>query len=422
MAAQHYIKDVHNVRGLISVIFSTLFLIGFSQSVSAQNPSPPELEVSVSSTSVSLSWPETSNTTGYKLIYSDYPSASTVEFMDLGSATSIAADLPVGSSYYVGVQAYNEVGVSLFSNIDYFTTTEKNADAEACSIDNLNPLYAWPLAGENGRDWVISNYIDQMPGLGISDYASEPGASGKAYDGHRGIDISIPSFREMDAGVYVYAIQGGLVTSVVDHFPDRATSCESLDWNVVVVRQTDGNTVYYGHLRTDSAVVQSGQNVNKGDLLGQIGSSGCSTEPHLHLELVHPVTDVVDPFLNNLWCDAPPYEPAVSVFAGFLLEAPANRYPEALKDPPPDIRSFPVGSRILPISHSANGSVGDSVGVRLLRPDWSEQVSAEITFSEAHRHAYWTWNVGTVDEPGIWLLQYLANGIPQRMLQFEVTQ
>ena len=319
------------------------------------------------------------------------------------------------------MQAYNEHGAGLFSNIDYFATTERKAEAAACAIDNSNPLYAWPMAGENGRDWVISNYIDQTPGLGISDYASAPGVSGKAYDGHRGIDISIPSFREMDAGVNVYAIQAGQVTSVVDHYPDRATSCEDFAWNVVTVRQADGNTVYYGHLRTDSAVVAVGQNVNKGELLGQIGSSGSSTEPHLHLELVHPVTDVVDPFLGNLWCDAPPYTAPVSVFAGFLLEAPARQYPEPLKDPPPDIRSFPVGSRILPLSHSANGAIGDTVGVRLLRPDGSELASSELSFTEAHRHAYWAWNVGSVDTPGTWLLQFLADDIPQYMLQFEVT-
>lgn len=42
-------------------------------------------------------------------------------------------------------------------------------------------------------------------------------------------------------------------------------------------------------------------------------------------------------------------------------------------------------------------------------------------FTEAYRHGIWTWNMGIVDTPGIWLLQFFANGIPQKMLQFEVT-
>ena len=264
---------------------------------------------------------------------------------------------------------------------------------------------------------MITNYVDQNPGVGISDYRSEAGVSGKSYDGHNGIDIAIPTFREMDSGVNVYAIHSGLVVEVEESFPDRNTSCVSNQWNTVTVAQNDGNRVYYGHLKTNSAVVEPGQQVAKGELLGQVGSSGCSTAPHLHLELRSGSNGVVDPFLTNQWCDAPAYEPPVTVFTGVLLEAPANQYTDALKDPPADINAIAVGRSLLPILHSANGSIGDTVGVRVLNPNGDVHIESAITFSNAERHGSWVFNAGIVDQAGVWTVHFLANNVLQYALQ-----
>ena len=41
----------------------------------------------------------------------------------------------------------------------------------------------------------------------------------------------------------------------------------------------------YAHLRQGSVAVRTGQRVEAGDLLGEIGNSGSSTEPHLHFHV-----------------------------------------------------------------------------------------------------------------------------------------
>lgn len=53
--------------------------------------------------------------------------------------------------------------------------------------------------------------------------------------------------------------------------------------NMVVVDHPDGRQTRYAHL--ESIAVEAGQTVGRGQTLGQVGSTGLSTGPHLHFEL-----------------------------------------------------------------------------------------------------------------------------------------
>ena len=53
--------------------------------------------------------------------------------------------------------------------------------------------------------------------------------------------------------------------------------------NLVIVEHKDGWLSYYAHL--SEIVVESGQEVRQGELLGGAGTTGYSTGPHLHFEL-----------------------------------------------------------------------------------------------------------------------------------------
>ncbi|MGB0640299.1 MAG: hypothetical protein ACPGTU_13240, partial [Myxococcota bacterium] len=70
---------------------------------------------------------------------------------------------------------------------------------------------SWPVVGSDSLDWVVVNYVDADRGEGMADYAGGLNELAKTYDGHRGVDISISSFREMDAGVSVVAAVPGVV-------------------------------------------------------------------------------------------------------------------------------------------------------------------------------------------------------------------
>ena len=53
----------------------------------------------------------------------------------------------------------------------------------------------------------------------------------------------------------------------------------------VIIDQGDGVFAVYAHLQPGSAKLAKGARVNAGDTLGKLGSSGNSTEPHLHFQL-----------------------------------------------------------------------------------------------------------------------------------------
>jgi len=55
--------------------------------------------------------------------------------------------------------------------------------------------------------------------------------------------------------------------------------------NHVVIKHRDGEYSSYMHLKTGSVAVKVGQHVSAGQLLGKLGNSGNSTEPHLHFQL-----------------------------------------------------------------------------------------------------------------------------------------
>jgi murein DD-endopeptidase MepM/ murein hydrolase activator NlpD len=52
--------------------------------------------------------------------------------------------------------------------------------------------------------------------------------------------------------------------------------------NVVIVRHGSNHSTVYAHL--SRILVRKGQNVQKGEAIGAVGSTGWSTGPHLHFE------------------------------------------------------------------------------------------------------------------------------------------
>jgi len=119
-------------------------------------------------------------------------------------------------------------------------------------------------------------------------------------DFHKGLDLSAPR------GTPIYATADGVVT-----FAGRYPLRQSVNWwrfgNVVVVNHADRFITIYGHCSTTA--VSAGQKVKQGDVIATVGSTGWSTNSHLHYEvrtdLEAPGTYVpIDPriyILNHEW-------------------------------------------------------------------------------------------------------------------------
>lgn len=64
-----------------------------------------------------------------------------------------------------------------------------------------------------------------------------------------------------------------------------AAGADATAGNVVVIRHAWGEYSVYAHLKPGSPVVKVGQKVKAGEMIARLGSSGSSTEPHLHFHV-----------------------------------------------------------------------------------------------------------------------------------------
>lgn len=281
-------------------------------------------------------------------------------------------------------------------------------------------LFDWPLPGVDGVDWVINNYVDlDRSSGGVRDYTGATGAQAKTYNGHRGVDIDVPSFRAMDADFPVVAAASGVVTVVRDGNFDRNTTCASFDANLVEIRHDDCSRAQYAHFKKGSIVVEVGQRVAAGDVLAVVGSSGCSTTAHLHFELTSASNSLEDPFATGRWRAPPVYDTPLSILDVTYREGSYAEIIEVI-DPPPDPAELTGGVAIGIAANVAGGGTGDVVSMRLFRPDGSQADSGEVAFSETFRHSFWWWNRTLGTARGQWRVEVRANGGPPTTRTFRV--
>ncbi len=270
-------------------------------------------------------------------------------------------------------------------------------------------LLLWPVVGNEGRDWVINSYVDLDPSSGRKDYTGATGNSAKTSNGHLGIDIDAPNFRWMDSGVpIVLAAASGVVIAIRDGEPDRNTSCAG-NANLVNVRHPDGLTAIYGHLRKGSVAVSVGQQVSVGAILGVVGSSGCSTAPHLHFELRDAANRVVDPFREGLWAAPPTYNTTITLMD--LVTAAGDMTLQQIKDPAPNVTTLPRGS-VLGVGVSrAGGGAGDVIRLVITDSTGATYSDNPVTFTTTYRHSFWSWNRQLSPTPGAWTVSFFVSGV-----------
>ncbi|WP_407494849.1 M23 family metallopeptidase [Pseudooceanicola sp. MF1-13] len=195
-----------------------------------------------------------------------------------------------------------------------------------------------PVDCDLGDTCYIQNYMDRDAGPGSRDFT----CSGLSYDTHKGTDFALPSLAAMDRGVDVLAAAKGVVRGVRDGMIDKAyTRAEDarIDGrdcgNGLVLQHDDGWETQYCHMKQGSVRVRSGQVIEAGTVLGQIGLSGRTQFPHLHISVRHN-GQPVDPFTpdaradtcrsgeaRTMWIDDIAYEPGGIVSAGFADQVPS---------------------------------------------------------------------------------------------------
>jgi murein DD-endopeptidase MepM/ murein hydrolase activator NlpD len=176
------------------------------------------------------------------------PASITHRAMGGGALNDLAS--PVSSTVTAGDPAFGllrDVLHILQTQLDRFRSGAERRQALAAATPSI-----WPVTGG-----LSSQYGTRSdPFTGSSDF-------------HAGLDISAGS------GQPVRATADGTVTNA---------RWNGSFGNLVVLDHGFGITTRYGHL--SRFAVSEGQQIRKGDVVGYVGSTGRSTSPHVHYELL----------------------------------------------------------------------------------------------------------------------------------------
>jgi hypothetical protein len=95
-------------------------------------------------------------------------------------------------------------------------------------------------------------------------------------------------------GVDALAVANGTVVEVKDSIPENVPgvnsravpiTLETVGGNHVIIDVGGGYYAFYAHLKPGSLKVKLGDKVTRGQVIGLVGNSGNSTEPHLHFHM-----------------------------------------------------------------------------------------------------------------------------------------
>ncbi len=196
---------------------------------------------------------------------------------------------------------------------DLYMYTENPSQSDNCGVDNtFDPeihqnltapvdvaatSYIWPFDEDQDDGIVVVNYVDDLSGGSIKDYNDNDWS----YDGHNGTDLCLHNFRHMDRCVRVKAAASGTVVRISVNNFDRNTGWGTgSPANLVQIRHSDGTYAFYYHLMKKSVTVKLGEYVLQGQTIGYVGSSGNSTDAHLHFEPGY--------YSGNTWIKRDPWQ------------------------------------------------------------------------------------------------------------------
>ncbi|MGN0421296.1 MAG: murein hydrolase activator EnvC family protein [Lachnospiraceae bacterium] len=188
----------------------------------------------------------------------------------------------------------------LITKQDSVTELMESKDAEIEQIssdlgdtkDKLSELQAAAAAAERKQQEKNSGYSNNAgasvitgngtfthPCPGYTYISSEFGYREQPIEGastnHKGMDFAAP------IGTPIYAAASGTVTSA---------SYSGNAGNMIVINHGNGLQTYYMHC--NSMYVRAGQTVSKGQNIGAVGSTGNSSGPHLHFQVMQNGTPV----------------------------------------------------------------------------------------------------------------------------------
>jgi len=147
-------------------------------------------------------------------------------------------------------------------------------------------------AAQGGSNWVRSGssaFGFMWPVQGTLAYAF--GYSSAYFNNsvkHSGVDMHAYS------GAPIYASKSGTVSTAIDGLYNTYPGSK-IYGNYVKIEHEGGVETLYGHMIRGSVMVNVGDRVSQGQMIGKMGNTGFSTGTHLHFEMRDPDGIPVDP-------------------------------------------------------------------------------------------------------------------------------
>lgn len=202
-----------------------------------------------------------------------------------------------------------------------------------------------PLKCAFGKECFIQNYVDAHRESNPSD-PKDYKCGSLVYSGHKGTDFRIKTLQDMKKGVDILAVADGNIKAIRNDMKE-GLSIDSQDvkgrecGNGLVIDHGNGWETQYCHMQEGSVKLTVGSSVKKGEVLGQVGMSGQTQFPHVHLSIrkdgaiVDPFIGVVDKTtqcgkeLKSLWSPAAqaqviPYQSSGVLGGGFTSQFPSQ--------------------------------------------------------------------------------------------------
>lgn len=170
-----------------------------------------------------------------------------------------------------------------------------------------HPLFIWPTQARAGFDDYGYSAVrfgvdhDPLPNNHVLDYDCGTRTYDWASGNHAGTDVVYWPYgwRQMDEeNMEIIAAADGVIINKRDGYFDRMCSnTGSPDWNGIVLEHSDGSESWYWHMKSGTVTAKGiGETVVAGEFLGNAGSSGSSSYPHLHFQVMDANNNVVDPY------------------------------------------------------------------------------------------------------------------------------
>jgi len=232
---------------------------------------------------------------------------------------------------------------------------------------------------------------------------------------HTGTDFFLwpfPWYKMYHDEVEIVAAAPGILFFKQDGNNDQQCELNNDPTNGVAIIHEDGSAAWYVHMKKNSVTNKNvGEEIEKGEYLGIVGSSGSSLSPHFHFEVFDAGGYITDPFYGpcndkideSWWLDQIPYkEPGINRIATnnhlpFFPECPGEEVTN-------EADVFYPGDSIFLLSYFRNISLNDQIEVIIYRPDNSVFASWDWNSPWEFYSASWLFFLMFLEEEefGVW--------------------